>query len=135
MSRNRELARVIRDYDERSRALGAFGVWGESDCLHFAVDAARAAGRSDLRARLPNYSTELGARRALKRLGFETLTDLMDDWAQRIPSARALPGDITFEPAPGLGAFGVVVGADAVFLAEGGGLWRAPIAGRFVWRA
>lgn len=40
------------------------------------------------------YSSALGARRALKRLGFDTLEAALDDRCPRIAPAMALPGDV-----------------------------------------
>lgn len=48
------------------------------------------------------YSTPLGAARALKRQGVETIEQLMDKFLPRIAPAAMLPGDLALvEAAPG----------------------------------
>lgn len=123
------LSAVIRD-----RSLFA-GVWGESDCLHWALTAARAAGGRDLTNLIPRtYRTRMGALRTLTRMGFRTLADALDAHAQPIPSSRARPGDVCMIGDGRIGACGIVVGADALFFDGKGGLSRFPVRGLRVWR-
>lgn len=107
--------------------------WGKIDCMHFAFECAAAAGRRDLRRIIPPYENELGAARAMRRLGFMSLLDAMDAHATPIRGAVSLPGDVAYLYQPGMGALGAVVGAKALFLAEGGFL-ELPAAPLDCWR-
>lgn len=113
------LSGVLRKY-ERALAENGDVVWGEFDCLRFGIEAAAAVGRRDLLPMVPNYSTPIGAMRALRKMGFASIMEAMDAHATPISGARAMPGDIAYFDQPPMGMIGVVIGADAVFLhAEG----------------
>lgn len=109
------------------------GEWGVSDCLHWALTAAAAAGGQDLTPQIPRYRTRIGALRALTRMGFRTAAEALDHFAERIPSSRARPGNVCMTGEGRLGAFGVVIGADALFLSANG-LSRLPVRGLPCWR-
>ena len=125
------LSSVVRKYEAAMAAGGV--VWGSLDCLHFGLEAAAACGRRDLRPLIPSYSNQLGAIRALRRMGYGCLMDALDAHATPVNGARALAGDIALLPQAPLDCVGVVVGADALFLAPDGFL-RVPARGLFVWR-
>ena len=85
MARNYEA--LLGFIAERSNAPFA---WGSNDCVSFAVGAVHAmTGR---RLRVPQWHTERGATRVLKRLG--GLEAAADSLLSRIPVARAARGDI-----------------------------------------
>lgn len=119
---------------ELSRYLAAYQRQTEFECIHFALGGAVAAGRRDLRHLLPRVTTLIGAKRALQRRGFSALFEAMDAHAKPIASARALPGDVAYLDVAPIGALGVVIGPEAVFLQQGGGYFRTSIASRWVWR-
>ena len=120
------LSQVLRRY-ERDREL----VWGRSDCVHFAFDAAAAAGR-DARSVIPQYDSEIGALRRLRKWG--GLIDFMDAHARKIRAIDARPGDIAYFDIPPIGALGVVVGPFAVFRSSDLGLLRLPLDRLQLWR-
>ena len=69
--------------------------WGPSDCCRLAAHAIKGAGYNPGLARGGSYTTEFGARRALKRAKLTGLDHWLDDLGfPRIPAAAALPGDI-----------------------------------------
>jgi hypothetical protein len=94
--------------------------WGQHDCVTWAADTACAmlgvpSWADDWRGR---YSTEIGAARHLKKLGFASLYDaglarLGEPLANRLMAQR---GDIVFARA----AFGVCVGIKAAFVGQDG---------------
>jgi hypothetical protein len=70
-------------------------VWGECDCARMAAFTLRQLGVRAPLSKFGRYSTALGAIKALKRQGFETLADVVDSLGLvRIPPAAALPADI-----------------------------------------
>lgn len=121
------LSSVLERYEQRR------GQWGATDCLCFALEAARAVGRPDRSGLLPRYGTRIGAARALTRLGCRTLAEALDSKLTRIPAALARPGDIAWQENGRLGACGVVVGAEAVFFGDDGFV-RLPVRSLPVWR-
>ena len=50
---------------------------------------------------VPRFRTALSARKALKKMGFETLPELMDSMFERIPSAFMRVGDMLALPGDG----------------------------------
>lgn len=76
---------------------------GTNDCAQLVRRMLREMGHPALPRPKP-YTTELGARRELKRLGFDSLEALMDSLLPRIAPAAMLAGDIGLvdaEPAGG----------------------------------
>lgn len=126
MSR-RALSDVIRKYSDAPL------VWGDTDCIHFGLEAAHAAGGADHRAMIPNYRTERGALRALRKLPHPTLEGMFDAHLTRVPSAFARPGDVALLHQPPFDCVGVVVGADALFKTDSGVL-RYPARELKIWR-
>jgi len=68
--------------------------YGRNDCAQVARKHAIRCGCAFNSSEGGNYSTPLGAKRALTRMGYENLRDLMDKNYEVIAPARALPGDI-----------------------------------------
>lgn len=68
-------------------------VWGKSDCMTMFRSHMVAMGVKGL-PKAPEYSSALGAKRALKTMGFDTVGDLLDSLLPRIAPAAALPGDV-----------------------------------------
>lgn len=66
-------------------------------CIHLAHTQARNMGHDV--PTVPTFSTALGARRALKARGHDTLEALMDSMFPRIAPARMLVGDLALLPA------------------------------------
>lgn len=76
--------------------------WGKADCVRMAAHALRELGYKPRLSRGGYYKNPLGARRALKRAGFDTLEAALDDLGlRRVPAAYALPGDIIALPGNG----------------------------------
>jgi hypothetical protein len=122
------LSDVIQRYE-----VAAFE-WRASDCLRFALEAARAAGGRDLLMIVPRYKNAVGALRCLRNRGFRTLAQAMDAHAAPIAAAMARPGDVAWYDDGGMGCLGVVVGSDALFLSIDGGLTARPILSCRAWR-
>lgn len=63
-----------------------------------------------------NYTTAKGAKKALARLGYDNLIDLMDKHFERITPAMCLPGDIVAIPSEddAIGALAISLGNGAV---------------------
>jgi len=77
-------------------------VLGQTDCARMVAFHLQKLGFPA--SMLPHggtYSTEVGARRALKRLGVTTLAEIMDKHFLRIAPAEALPGDVVCGPGVG----------------------------------
>lgn len=119
---------VLARFDAATRAARGV-VWGRFDCLQMALAC---AGRSEFAAALPQYSTELGALRGLRKIGCADLAELLDRAGREIPAASALPGDVAWRPQQGLAALGVAIGPAALFIAPVGGL--APLEFPRAWR-
>ncbi len=70
-------------------------IWGELDCAILATNHLANLGYTTRLKEAGNYRTELGAIRALKRLGYNDLADIGDAMGfERIAPAAALVGDI-----------------------------------------
>lgn len=73
--------------------------WGVNDCALFAADAVQAMTGNDPAKKLRGkYKTARGAKRALKRIGVESVSDIprvfISDIAEEIPLKMAGRGDI-----------------------------------------
>lgn len=122
-----------------ARFVGQPVVMGQTDCGKVSSFAARQMGVSPRLAKAGSYSSEAGALRALRRMGAETLPDLLDQRFARIGFARALPADlIALECASPIGALAVVTEAGALraFACLEGGVWDVVAPHRIVgcWR-
>lgn len=74
-------------------------VWGDCDCIRPAAFVARQLGRKFPLTKAGRYSSLKGAIRAIKRTGFDTLEEAIDDLGfPRIGYASALPADILALP-------------------------------------
>lgn len=118
--------------------------WGRNDCAYLISTVLTALGHPNPLKDFRKYSTEAGAMRALMKLGFATVEEVLDESLklERITPAATLPGDIVGIPGEGdTGhALGVVLDADRVLAfcdlgngvrGEVGSLTAATIA----WRA
>lgn len=72
--------------------------FGKTDCLKLVRYHLVHMGHRNLPVP-PNYSTALGARKALKAQGAENLEQLLDKFLEPIAPAMMLPGDICLLPA------------------------------------
>lgn len=90
--------------------------WGSWDCALAATAAAAAITGEDRAAvfRTIGYSTERGARQALRDHGAGTLIRTMNSLYPRKPKAFAQRGDIVMAK----GALGICVGPRALFVGE-----------------
>jgi hypothetical protein len=101
-----------RRFDWRNRAT----------CIHLARAQARAMGHRP--PPVPDIRSAVGARRALKALGHDRLSAMLDTMFPRIAPAAALPGDLVIVPGEdGFESIGIAAGG-ALFLyhADGEGL-------------
>lgn len=93
-------------------------VWGSLDCAHLASRIVElATGTSPIKD-WPAYSSKQQAFKAIRAMGFKSLQDAVDSYAQRLEGPLfAVAGDIVaiqskFERMP---ALGICLGPDAVF--------------------
>ena len=96
---------------------------GRDDCARMAAFCLRKLGVKASLIKAGTYSSEVGARRAMKKLGFASLIDAVDSVGlPRIAPAMALPGDIIAMPLEEEGqvALAVAVGNGRVL-----GFWEA----------
>jgi hypothetical protein len=119
---------VLRTYSNRDIE------WGRFDCVHFGLEASRAAGRKDLLPVLPAYNSPLSAMRAMRSAGFASIADALDAHATPLHPSRAMTGDVVWcadqEP---MGAVGVVYGPHALFFGCKT-IVRKRLLDKFVWR-
>ncbi len=99
-------------------------VWGESDCVKLGVSHLRAMGHHLALGlhKAGTYRTAIGAKRALKRAGHDSIAAALDGVGlERIAPAMTLPGDVILTPGTeGWHALAIVIGNGAVFgFAEG----------------
>jgi hypothetical protein len=93
--------------------------YGSHDCaLHGASAVQAMTGEDPLAAYRGHYSTELGAARALRRLGVKqaTLEATFDALFSPIPKALAGRGDLVMAD----GSIGVCIGGEALFVSDDG---------------
>lgn len=91
--------------------------WGKFDCAKMVAHQLRGLRRPIPYAKAGRYADALGAARALKRLGHDTLGSLLDSKFEAIPPAACLLGDIIeFEADNPLGAMGIALGNNAAFM-------------------
>lgn len=93
--------------------------WGQADCARLAAHHLQTLGLNTRLDEAAGYSTELGAKRALKKLGANSMEDLADAMGfERIPPASAIVGDLIGFPGGREGAewtaLGVHVGGDRI---------------------
>lgn len=86
---------------------------GKADCVRLAAFVLRKMGHRPQLGKAGTYTTGAGALRALKRAGFETLSEALDALGlERIPPAAARVADIIMIPGEQLfdGALTIAVG-------------------------
>lgn len=116
----------VPEMERRRRAVQAtaekFGgvpfAWGSHDCAAMVSFHLAKAGHplGDHKA-AGSYSTAIGAQRAIKRIGFDNLSDLLDARFPRIPAAFARLGDlVAFEADHPVGAIGIHLGNASVMV-------------------
>lgn len=86
--------------------------WGSVDCAKMVAFHLRQLGIKVRLSKAGQYKTAIGARAALKRLGYDDLPAAMDGHGfARIPPAASLLGDIvSFASDFEIGALGIVAG-------------------------
>lgn len=88
-------------------------VWGETDCVLMLRSHLVAMGHRKV-PKVPEYGTALGAKKALKAAGFESVEAMLDSLLPRIAPAMALPGDVlALQGEEGLDAIMISVGYKA----------------------
>ena len=87
-------------------------VWGQSDCVHFALDVLQAVSAKNWQGvELPAYETAVGAYRVLCRLRFHSLEEAVTAFlGASIAPERAQRGDLVTLPTPQGLALGVCTG-------------------------
>lgn len=69
--------------------------YGKDDCIRMAAFALKQQGRKVSLMKAGSYKSPLGAQKALKKLGYETILDAVDgEGLIRIAPIMALPGDL-----------------------------------------
>ena len=84
--------------------------WSNASCIHLARAQAEAMGY--LPPSIPKLRSAIGAKRVLKRMGFNGVEALLDSMFERIAPAAALVGDLV--ALPGQGGLAAVAIADGV---------------------
>ena len=95
--------------------------WGEHDCATFVFGAAEAM-------------TGAGALKQIKKHGVENLGAWLDKFYSRQPINFSQRGDIVSVDQDAFGAFGIVVGAEAIFLGPDGTETRPLTVCDYSWR-
>lgn len=110
--------------------------WGQRDCARMVAAHLRHMGHNPGLAKARSYSNELGALRALKELGFDSLEAALDARFERIAPSAALPGDIISMDSDGqLSALAVRLSNNAVLHSlQGGFAVSVPLAFKAAWR-
>lgn len=95
--------------------------WGVRDCARLAAHVLQRLGRKPGLSRGGTYRNALGAKRALKRAGYDSLAAALDALKlPRIPYAFALPGDVVeLRAREGEEALGIVLGNGRVLAFAG----------------
>jgi hypothetical protein len=75
--------------------------WGRQDCVRMAALHIRNMGHKVSLVKAGEYRSETGAKRALERMGFETVEAALDVRFDRIAPASAWVGDIIALPSDG----------------------------------
>ncbi|WP_397586684.1 DUF6950 family protein [Sphingobium fuliginis] len=83
--------------------------WGKVDCAKVAAFHLKKLGHKVLISKAGAYGSALGARRAIRRMGYDSLPDLLDGLGlTRIPYSRMLLGDLVVaEGHGGIDAIGI----------------------------
>jgi len=87
--------RVLAAQATKDNWTGVAFQWGRHDCAKLVAWHLRVMGHEVRLAKAGSYRTAIGARRALRNMGFASLSDALDSRFERWPApAFALPGDI-----------------------------------------
>lgn len=89
--RQRAVERTMKKFGGKAFQLG------QADCAKLAKSVLREMGHRKLPA-VGHYSTELGAAKQLKKIGFSNLAELFDSFLERIPPASMRVGDLAMPP-------------------------------------
>ena len=113
------IARVDATQKTIDHWLDAVFVWGASDCGQMVGSHLEALGFKTPLGNAGNYTTELGAKRVMRKLGASSMEDFLDKLGfERIAPASALTGDVVGFPGGSEGkewtALGVHVGTDKI---------------------
>ena len=86
--------------------------YGAVDCVQIAAFHLRAMGLKVLLSKGGRYRTELGAAKALKRAGFASLAEALEDLGlDRVPAASVIVGDLLEIPtAASIGCLMIALG-------------------------
>lgn len=106
---------LLRRRDAAQATLDRFGdvpfAWGSHDCGRMLCFHLRAIGHEVRLAGVGGYTTAIGARRALTRLGYGSLAAALDDRYPRIAPAETIVGDVLALPSTGpLDAIAIALG-------------------------
>ena len=109
--------------------------WGQHDCATFVFGVAEAiTGDDHAETWRGKYKTPAGALRQIKKHGVGNLGEWLDKFYSRQPVAFSQRGDVVCVDQDELGAFGVVVGRDALFLGPDGTETRPLAECDYAWR-
>ena len=114
--------------------------WGREDCARMVVFHLRALGIPIAMAKAGSYSSALGAARAMRRFGVESLSEALDKHGlERIAPASAAAGDIIAMPsADSFDALAIALGNGRVLGyhedAPGGATVLQPVLFITAWR-
>ncbi|AYV14321.1 hypothetical protein L2728_11270 [Shewanella chilikensis] len=97
-------------------------LWGKHDCCLLAANWLKANGRGDLAASFRGtYSSELGAMRAIRRAGFDSLSELLISLlGQPTPPLSLTRGAVVLLDTPMGDVVGIYQGSDCFALATEG---------------
>jgi len=104
---------LIQRRDATTRTLNRFRGsefdWSQMTCVHLAH--AHLSEMGYILPDIPDFDTALGAARALQEHGWNNVSDMLDEFMERIPPARMMLGDLALVEAAG--------GLDAIFICAG----------------
>lgn len=102
-------------------------VWGRTDCAMVMHEMVYAVTGRALVENWPSYSTPIGAKRALTKVGFASLSEFLDAHFDRVPETGvARPGDIVMieSDTPGFDALCLALGYGHVLAPSPDGVWH-----------
>jgi len=109
--------------------------WGEWDCAVYVFGAAEAiTGDDHAETWRGKYKTPTGALKQIKKHGVENLGEWLDKFYSRQPILFAQRGDIVAIDQDSFGAFGIVIGAQALFVGPDGTETRPLVECDYAWR-
>lgn len=124
------------------RFLGRPLVYGRDDCVRMSAFCLRRQGVKTSLLKAGTYRSEIGAARALKTLGFASLSEAVDGLGlPRIAPAMCLPGDLMALPSPETDQIGLAVavgnGRVLAFWEGAGGICTViqPVVFAHAWRS